>query len=133
MYVSLGVSHILIYLNYKQRGVSMFGNLFKKTEPEYWLVEQPGNTMVLLLPAKFLANTVMNQVFSIEDRKKLHEIFEKREANHLYEEMGGYLVDEPQMIFHSEHLQEGEVFYSQTNDLNSEPGKVREIEFFANR
>jgi hypothetical protein len=31
----------------------MFGNLFKKTEPEYWLVEKPGSTMVLLFPDKF--------------------------------------------------------------------------------
>lgn len=105
----------------------MFGSLFKKNKPSLWLQEQP-STRVLLLPDKFKDNEATRQAFSIQERFKLIELFEKRKAAY---QNYGFSDEEP--IFVAHILNMGEKFYSDNNDLNSVPGDVREFEFFASK
>jgi hypothetical protein len=101
--------------------------MFKKREPKYWLVEQPG-TMVLLLPEEFAKNDLMNQVFTVKERTKLIAIFESRNAMHVNHP--GH-DGRPGPLFHSDFINMGERFFAEANDLNSARGYVREFEFFA--
>jgi hypothetical protein len=105
----------------------MFGSLFKKTQPKYWLQEQPG-TRVLLLPDKFKDNEATRQVFTIAERFTLIELFEKQGARY---ENYGFSDDEP--IFTAHILNMGEKFYSEQNDMSEKGGEVREYEFFARK
>ncbi len=105
----------------------MFGSLFKKKEPSYWLQEQPG-TRVLLLPDKFKDNDVARQAFSIEERLKLIELFEERGAAY---QNYGFDFDKP--IFSAHILNMGEKFFAEQNDLNDIAGDVREFEFFSKK
>ncbi len=105
----------------------MFGSLFKKREPTYWLQEQP-KTRVLLLPDKFKDNDVARQAFSIEERFKLIDLFDERGAAY---KNYGFDIDKP--IFSAHILNMGEKFFAEQNDLNQIAGDVREFEFFSQR
>ena len=105
----------------------MFGSLFKKNQPKYWLQEQPG-TRVLLLPDRFKDNELTRQIFTIEERFKLIEIFEEKGADY---KNYGFSDDEP--IFMAHILNMGEKFFSEQNDMNEKSGDVREFEFFSRK
>ncbi len=105
----------------------MFGSIFKKREPTYWLQEQP-KTRVMLLPDKFKDNELARQEFSIEERLKLIELFEERGA--AYQNYG---FDDDKPIFFAHILNMGEKFFAEQNDLNQIAGEVREFEFFSKR
>jgi hypothetical protein len=103
----------------------MFGGLFRKSKPKYFLVEQPG-TRVLLLPAGFANNELTHQVFSLEDRRKLVRLFDSRGADHQTYQFG-----DDDVRFSAHFLQMGEEFHSAVNDLHDYAENVREFEFFA--
>lgn len=102
----------------------MFGGLFKKRKPDFYLLEQP-QTRVLTLPDKFKDNELTHQVFSLAERQKLVEIFQKKGADFRSYPMGD------DIRFSAHILQMGEKFYAASNDLNDYPEEVREFEFFA--
>lgn len=103
----------------------MFGGLFRKSKPKYFLFEQPG-TRVLLLPASFANNELTHQVFSLEDRHKLVRLFDSRGADHRTYQLG-----DDDVRFSAHILQMGEEFHSDANDLHDYAENVREFEFFA--
>ena len=89
--------------------------------------------MVLLLPAEFHNNSMVNQIFTLDERKKIHKIFEERVAFHTYMDETFMEDCEDRLFFHADFVNMGEVFFAESNDLNSVPGDVREFEFFAQR
>lgn len=122
----------------------MFGNLFKKKEPSYYLQYGPG-TIVFTLPAKLVNHDPLNKVFTDEEMRALHELFSGggRDVPHVYqddEEFG-------RVYFGADFVNMGEVFWSDFDDLVSTlygdgPGavvsnpkgliEVCEFEFFKN-
>ena len=126
----------------------MFGNLFRKTEPKVWLVEQRGHTTVLLLPAKFQNNDVLNQQFTHQERRKLHKIFEEEGILHVFEDQAGMDGDADYVRFQADFVNTGEIFFSKSDDLSMDDRhvfdpneeieaedwyEVREFEFFISK
>ncbi len=107
----------------------MFEGLFRKKEPAFWLTPIPNSTCVLILPDKMTQNTLRNQVFNLDERRKLIKLF--RENGIVFTDSGyGVDGDSNEPVFLASSVNMGEKFYSNANDLNEIPGDVREFEFF---
>jgi len=101
----------------------MFG-LFKKKEIE--LSYQTVAGWVLVLPAKHAENSLVNQVYSIDERKRLIQIFEEKGLDYMTMER----PSDGELLFDAQPASMREAFIANKNYLNDTQQEVREYEFF---